>query len=163
MDTPQSTSQQPDDKPAKQPRVRKPKSPAQRKGSYIINIVLNIAFLYVANHLVAWKAQFIIADKWTSVLGIVTTSIVINLIINAIFLVMDPKPVYYLGKLVADGYGIYVGIRMHQVFPFDFNGFFQSGWLNSVFPWLIIVGIVGICIAILVRTVRFISGKEIYD
>lgn len=96
------------------------------------------------------------------VADIVKFSIYLNIALYIFFILDDKKYPYYFGKLAMNGVGFYVGVRMFQVFPFDFNYLFGWGWLNSVFPWLIIIGLVGVFIDTLVRTARLVSGKEIY-
>lgn len=142
---------------------RAAKSKASRRIGYVFVIAFSLIFLWIINNFQAWDWIFI-TDEWSQVDQVVRYSIYLNIIVNAVFVFMDGRLLYFVGRLVTDGFGIYVSVRMFQVFPFNFKNLFGGWeWANAVFPWLIILGIVGIGIAIVVRTVRLMSGKNIYD
>ncbi|PIS43010.1 MAG: hypothetical protein COT24_00525 [Candidatus Kerfeldbacteria bacterium CG08_land_8_20_14_0_20_40_16] len=149
--TPPTTSQNPTQQ----------KKPKNRKPGYIVNVVLNILFLYVANHLIVWEAQFI-KGEWAQVLGIINVSIIMNLIAYALFVLYDGRLFYLVSRSALDVVSFIVGYRLYKVFPFDFNGFFEMGWLNEVVPYLLILGMVGIIISLIVRVARFAGNKNIY-
>lgn len=144
-------------------KKKKGKSPTARRVGYAFGIAFGFLFLWIIGNIDDWGWKFITAE-WSQVEGIVRTSIIIDLIAYGIFLISDGKVLYYLGKLISNAFSFYVGIRMFQVFPFDFNELFSGwGWLNTVLPILIILGLVGLGIALVVRTVKLALGKEIYD
>lgn len=144
-------------------KEKKPKSPVARRFGYLIAIVFTVLFLWIINNFQEWGWTFITSD-WSQVDQIVHWSIYLSLIVYGMFILYDQKPFYFFGRLAMDGFSIYVGIRMYQVFPFDFNEFWGGWeWMNILFPWIIILGIVGGGIAIIVRAVRFVTGKNIYD
>lgn len=147
----------------KEHKKKKEKTPGMRRVGYVFAILFTVLFLWIVNNVDNWGWQFI-TDEWNEVVDILLLSIYLSIIVYVLFIITDTKFFYYIGKLVTDGFSIYVGIRMYQVFPFDFNYLFGGwGWLNNVFPWIIIIGIVVAGIMIVVRTVRLFLGKEIYD
>lgn len=142
---------------------KKGKSPTRRRVGYAFGIVCALLFLWLIGNFDNWGWKFI-TDEWSQVDRVVRISIIIDLIAYGVFLVYDGRLVYYLGKLVSNAFSIYVSIQMFQVFPFDFDFLFGGwGWLNSVFPILIILGIGGLGIALIVRTAKLAAGKNIYD
>jgi len=143
------------------PTPTQQKKPKSRKPGYIVNVVLNILFLYVANHLIAWEAQFI-TGEWAQVLGIINVSIIMNIAAYALFVFYDGRLFYLASRSALDVVSFIVGYRLYKVFPFDFNGFFEMGWLNEVVPYLLILGMVGIVISMIVRVARFVGNKNIY-
>lgn len=144
-------------------KKKKGKSPAARRVGYAIGIAFGFLFLWIVGNVDDWGWKFI-TDEWSQMEGLIRTSIIIDLVTYGVFLIADGKVLYYLGKLVSNAFSFFVGIRMFQVFPFDFNELFGGwGWLNTVAPILIILGLVALGIALVVRTVKLAAGKEIYD
>ncbi|MFA6909219.1 MAG: hypothetical protein WC289_05065 [Patescibacteria group bacterium] len=150
------------DQPSEQPvESTQPKPKPGRKFGYIISIIFNIAFYYIANNLLSWNAQFI-TDQWSEVLDIMNISIIVNIIGFAIFVIFDRRLFYFLVRSGMDVLSLIVSYRVYTVFPFDFNGLWNMGWLNSVFPWVLIIGIIGIVLGIIVRTAKFAANKNIH-
>ncbi len=144
-------------------KKKKEKGPMARRVGYAIGIVFAFLGLWVINNFQEWGWRFI-TDEWSQVDQIVHYSIYLSLMVYGAFILYDQKRFYYAGRLAMDGFGIYVGVRMYQVFPFDFQYLFGGwDWLNAVFPWVIIIGIIGGVIAIVVRTAKLLAGKNIYD
>lgn len=141
----------------------KKKSPCKRRVAYIFGVFFSLLFLWIIGNFDNWEWKFITKD-WGQIVDIVRYSIYLSIVMYAVFIVYDKKLFYYLGRLVMDAVSIYVSIRMYQVFPFDFKYLFDGWeWLNSVFPWVLIIAIVGISIGIIVRTGKLLIGKNIYD
>lgn len=63
-----------------------------------------------------------------------------------------------LADLVTAAFGLAVGLRMWEVFPFDFTGYATdwSGFVNVV----LIIGIVATGIAIIVSLVKLLAGSQ---
>lgn len=140
---------------------KKEKSRPARIFGYIINVVIHAVMLYIANNLLNWGVQFIL-PTWADVLGAVRFSFILSIVAYATLIFYDGRGFYYLLRTVMEVVGIYVSYRLVTVFPFDFNGFYHQDWLNDVFPVVLWVGIVGLVISIIVRTVRLAADKNIY-
>jgi hypothetical protein len=141
-------------------KKKKGKSPVARRVGYAFGIFFSLLCLWVISNIDNWGWRFI-TDEWSQVAGIVRTSIIVDVICYGLFMIIDFKVVFYIGKLVMDVFSFLVGVRMFQVFPFDFSG--GWGWLNGVLPVVIILGLVAVGIAFVVRTAKLAAGKEIYD
>lgn len=137
------------------------KSRPGRISGYIINIAINAAMLYVASNLLRWEAQFIL-PSWSDVLGVIKFSFWLNIAAYATFIFYDGRGYYYLARTAMDAVSLYVTYRLIVVFPFDFDGFYHQKWLNDVFPYLLWLCLFGLAIAMIVRTVRLVAGKNIY-
>ena len=152
-----------EEKEAKAKKKKKKKSPAMRRASYIFGIFFAILFLWIINNYenLGWK---FITQDFDQVVDIVRFSIYLSIIVYGLFIFYDKKLFYFLGKLAVDGISIYISVRLFQVFPFDFNHLFGGwGWLNDVFPYLLILGVIVAGISIIVRTGKYMVGKNIYD
>ncbi|MFA5107011.1 MAG: hypothetical protein WC497_01645 [Patescibacteria group bacterium] len=147
--------------PTQKPGNKKEKSRLARISGYVANVIIHAVMLWVAVNLLNWGAQFIL-PTWADVLGIVRFSFILSIVAYATFIFYDGRGYYYLLRTAMDAVSIYVGYRLVTVFPFDFYGFYHQGWLNDAFPYVLWVGIIGLVISIIVRTVRLAANKNIY-
>jgi len=139
---------------------KKGKSPIARRVGYAFGILFALLFLWIINSYEAWGWTFI-TNELSQVEGIIRASIIADLVVFGVLIILDPRILFYLGKLVTDVFSIIVGVRVFQVFPFDFTG--KWNWIDSLLPVLIGIGIGVAAIAIIVRTVKLSAGKEVYD
>lgn len=137
------------------------KSPQRRRIDYVVTIIINAILLYVANNLLVWEAQFL-KHEWADVLPAVNLTLGVTLGINLLFLFYDGRGFYFVARTFSDAVSIYATYRVWRVFPFDFHGFFELGWLNPVMKIVLPFAIFGIAVAIIVRAVRFAMNKNIY-
>jgi hypothetical protein len=148
-----------------EPLEQHPLPPKKRRHNkridFLISLIVNIIALYIINNLLDWEVQFI-NWKWPQVLGILNTSIIVTIVFYAAFIIYSGKLFYLLGRTIMDIIAIVATYRLYSVFPFDFNGFFEMGWLNAWFPYLLLLGMVGLTIGIIVRAARFMTNKNIY-
>jgi hypothetical protein len=142
------------------PPAPKVKSRSGRIWGYAITAVIHVLLIYIANSLLDWHAQ-LITLRWTEVLGLLNALFALNIVAYGSFIISDGRWYYYLARTILDVVGIAVSYRLVTVFPFDFNGFFELGWLNEVVPILLWLGMVGIVIGIIARTVRLAAGRNI--
>lgn len=135
-----------------------------RRAGYAVLIILNGVFLFVANNLLAWGWPPWLTDDFTSVLPVLNLSIVITMVVNVVYLAYDPPVAKALGDVVTSTMSLVVGIRMWQVFPFDFTGYAWD-W-DTIVRWIIGIGIVATAMAIiggLVRLTRIAVGRGVDD
>lgn len=144
-----------------EPTSKKSKTRSGRIWGYAITAVIHILLIYIANNLLGWHAQ-LINQRWTEVLGILNFSFALNIIVYGSFIINDKRIYYYIARMILDVVGIIVSYRLFVVFPFDFQGFFELGWLNEVFPILLWLGIVGLVIGMIARTVKLAAGRNIH-
>ena len=132
--------------PARRPPV------ATRRIGYVIAAAINTALMYAINVWPGWQTVPFLTDATHRVLGLVTFSLAMSLIVNVIFLFADPPWVKAFGNLVTAGIGLAVLVRVFQVFPFDFT--------TSSFDWGLLIRVVmgvGIAGAALGVLVGFVS------
>ncbi|HEX6485922.1 MAG TPA: hypothetical protein VF012_04380 [Nocardioidaceae bacterium] len=133
------------------PKTRKPPSPAARRTGYVFSILINAALLFGINVWPGWDILPFLSDDFTKVVGLVNVSLWVSLAVQVVYLFHDAKPVKPLLDVVTLAVSIVVGIRMWQVFPFDFGD--QTFDWELLFRILLGVGIVGMGIAIIVNLV----------
>lgn len=133
------------------PKTRKQPSVAARRTGYVFSIVISAALLFGINVWPGWDVLPFLTNDFTQVLGLVNLSIAISLVAQVVYLFRDGRPVKQIGDIVTLAVNIVVGIRMWQVFPFDFGA--QTFDWELLFRILLGVGIVGMGIAIIVNIV----------
>ncbi len=125
---------------------------AGRKVGYAVLILLNGVFLFIANNLLTWGWPPWLTDDFETVLPTLDLAIVVSMIANVVYLAYDPPWVRASGDIVTTTLSLVVGIRMWQVFPFDFTGYTWS-WDTPV-RWVIGLGIAATAIALVVGVSR---------
>ncbi|GAA0504863.1 hypothetical protein Ade02nite_70850 [Paractinoplanes deccanensis] len=121
--------------------------PTGRRTGYVIAAAVDAALLYVINRWPGWDAvPFLTADT-TQVLLAVNLSLVVGVVVNAVWIIHDPRWLTALGGLATTGAGLIALIRIWEVFPFSFTGGFDWALVTRV---MLVVGIAGSMIAMIV-------------
>ena len=132
--------------------------PAARRSGYVVAAVLNGVVLYLVNRRPGWDALPFLTPETTQVLGLVNASIIAGLVTNLVYLFADPPRLRSLGDLVTTGIALAAMVRIWQVWPISFEpGGFP--W-DTVFRWLVAIGIVGSAIGIVVALVTLVRGTH---
>lgn len=127
------------------------RSTASRRAGHLIAATLLGVFLFLLNGEPGWRDIPFLTGDTAQVIGLVNVSLIVSLVANLLYAGFDRRWLKNLGDLVTTGIGLIVLIRIWQVFPFDFTGY----W----FDWplliriLLIVGIAGSAIGLLVHAV----------
>ncbi len=133
------------------PKAKKKHTTAESAATVVVTLIL----IWVVRSVEGWHIPFIL-DSWDRVLPLLTASLIVSLVVHALFLIYRPAIFVYLGKTAADIMSILVSARFLTVFPFDF-GLVGIEVLNLIARIGLIVSIVGIVIGMIVRTVTLIS------
>lgn len=136
---------------------RRPSVAARRSG-YIVAAAVNGLVLYLVNRRPGWEALPFLTPDMTKVLWLVNASILAGIVTNLVYLFADPPRLRSLGDLVTTGIGLAAMVRIWQVWPisFDSGGF---PW-DTVFRWIVAIGIVGSAIGMVVALVTLVRGTH---
>jgi hypothetical protein len=135
--------------------VRRP-SLAGRRFGYLLAAAINAVILYLVNGRPGWQALDFLTGDTNRVLGLLTFSLVVGIVVNLVYVGYDPPWLLAAGNLVTTAIGIAVLARIWQVFPFDFG--------DASFDWallirvLLVVGVGGAAIGVVVYTVSLIRA-----
>lgn len=122
------------------------------RAGYVVGVAVNAVMLWVAHQLLGWGWPGFLTSDFDRILGVLSASFVAGIVVNAVFLVNDRGRVKPLGDLVTAVFGVLVGLRTWDVFPFDFSGYDHNwSWLVRTF---LVVAVVGSAIAVLVNLVK---------
>ena len=127
-----------------------------RRVGYVVAVLVNAAVLYAVNVWPGWQALPFLTEDMRLVLGLVNASMLVSIVANMVYFLVDPRWLKALGDIVTTAVGIAALVRMWQVFPFDFSG--------SSFDWALVVRVAmgvaigGSAIALVVAFVSFVKS-----
>lgn len=121
---------------ARQPRATR----APATTGYLGSVIVNAVILCLINVAPGWEVLPVLTPETNQVLGLVNASFVATIVTNVVYLFVDARPVRALGGIVTTAIGLAAGLRIWQVFPFDFTG--------SSYDWTLVTRVVlGVSIA----------------
>lgn len=138
------------------PPVRMP-TPVRRFG-HLVAAMANVVLLWVAHQLLDWGWPGFLTEEFELVLGLVTASFIASIVVNLALAVRPGGRFRVLTDLVTAGFGLAVGLRMLEVFPFDFSGY-ANDW-SGLATLAIVVGILATGIAIVVNLFKLAMGPN---
>jgi hypothetical protein len=142
----------------RQPLLRPDERSALRRFGYLVAAFVNGLLLWVSHQLLDWGWPAFLTEEFEQVLGVITLSFVASIGVNLIRVGDDRGRVYAATELVTAAFGVVVGVRVWEVFPFDFRAY-ATDWTWLV-RWVLIVAIVGSAIAVIVNLVRLVTGHD---
>ncbi len=134
--------------------------PKNRKPGYFATIVVNAIMVVVANKVLDWNIEQI-TSTWQDLLPLLNILFVATMFAYFCLLIYDPPRLYFLARTLLDGFGIYVFYRVFATFPFNFSTLNLS-WFDTFIRYAILVGIGITIVAVVVRAVRLVIGKNVY-
>jgi hypothetical protein len=128
----------------------------QRAG-YVIAIIVDAMLIYVVGNLLEWDVLPFLTSDFERVSSAIVTSLVAGIVVNAIWLLHDPRWLRSLGQIVILVVGLVALARLWQVFPFDFSSYgFDWGVVARI---MLAVAIVGSGLGILGEVVK-LAGRS---
>jgi hypothetical protein len=126
---------------------------ASRRFGYAVSILIDLALWYGVLVWPGWSVLPFLTPATELVLPIVITSFIVGALVNVVWFVHDPAWLRALGNLVTTMVAVAVGVRVWEVFPFDFGA--AEGWPLLV-RVLLGLGIVGALIGALTWFIVFV-------
>ncbi len=130
---------------------------AGRRIGYAVAILVNLALLWIINIWPGWQAAPFVTPTAVDVVPLINASIVVTILANLMYIVVDGTRVKAAGEIVTGLFGVAVSGALLTVFPFDFAAY--------AFPWepvvriVLVVALFGTCVAVLVNLVRLVRGR----
>lgn len=125
------------------------------KPGYVVSIAIDIALLYVAHNVLRWGVSFI-TPAWSGVLWAIDLSLGASIAASVLLLVYDRPWFKHLLQIVTSIPAFVSTYVVYRAFPFSF----ARPWLTTGLRVLLIVGLVGLVIAVVVNLVQMITGKK---
>jgi hypothetical protein len=143
------------------PARRQRPSVASRRFGYALGIAINVLFIFFINEWPGWQQVPFLTDATNDVLPLVNASLVIGAVVNAIYLIGDPRWLKALGDAFTAVVSFAVILVVLRVFPFDFSAYsFDWAMLVTVMLWVGLIGSAVAVVANLVTMVRELGGIE---
>ncbi len=127
----------------------------EEKWGYFGTIIFSLIFYYIVNNLLNWHIYFI-TSAFNEVLWIINLSILATIIGNGLLILYSPIRFMHAIKIIINIISFIAVYIVYKVFPFNFyNSFYNWG-----FNILLILGLIGIVIAILIEIYLLIVKKQ---
>ena len=139
--------------PTHEPQLRAPTH--VRRIGYVIAAAANVVLLWVAHQLLDWGWPAFLTEGFEEVLGLVTASFIASIVVNLALAVHHGARFRALTDIVTAAFAMAVGLRLWDVFPFDFTGY-ETDWSPYLHVGFIVV-IAAIGIAIVVNLVKLVA------
>lgn len=130
-------------------------SPTGRRFGYAAAAVVNAGLLFVVTNLLEWDLLPFLTNDFDRVVPIISVSLVATIVVNLIYLFFDPDWFKSLSQIGLLGISMAATVRMYRIFPFDFSAY-EIDWA-TVTRVLLILGMVGIVVAIVVEAVKLVT------
>jgi hypothetical protein len=130
------------------PPRAKPRPPrGARVVGYLIAAAINVALLWFVIVTPGWRWLPFLTEDFSRVVGLVSLSFVIAVLINLVYVAVDPVWMKRLGDAITTAVGFVVMLLLLQVFPFDFGS--QWAWVHTALRVFLILGCVGAAIGVI--------------
>jgi hypothetical protein len=137
--------------------VTAPPKPRQsiglRRFGYVVAIAVNVALIFVVNEWPGWATVSFLTPETETVIPIINASLVIAIVVNAVYLISDPRWLRAMGDAVTAAVSFFVILVVMRVFPFDFSDYsFDWAMLVQV---MLAVGLLGSLVGVIANLVAF--------
>lgn len=122
---------------------------------YVVAAAVNGGLLWVAHRLLDWGWPGFLTDDFELVLGLVTASLIASIVVNLALAVHHRGRFRVFSDIVTAAFALAVGVRMWEVFPFDFAGY-ATDWSGLVRVALG-VGVAATGIAIIANLAKLVT------
>ena len=129
---------------------------AAKRVGYLAAAACSAVLLWVSHQLLDWGWPAFLTDDFRQVLGLVTASLVVSIVVNLALALYDGGRFRALTELVTSAFGLLVLLRVLEVFPFDF-GSYATDWSGHAHGLLILlIAVTGL--AMVVNLVTLVAG-----
>lgn len=132
-----------------------------KKGEYIAGIIFNLIFYFILSRLDDWSITWL-NENYHIVVLIMKVNIIIQV---AGFLILLLKPatiLFYLVRIIMEAAGLVPLVMLYYLYPFNFEGYHNLGWLDKLLPFIFILAfIIGLIqvITLIIRLIFSIKKK----
>lgn len=141
---------------ARRPRAKPRPSAAARRFGYVVAAAVNVAFWVVIHVWPGWQEAPFLTSATEDVLPWVDAQIAASIVVNAVWLLVDPRWLRALGEMITAAVGVAAVARILTVFPFSFDddGVPWEQWVR----FALVVALVGTAIGVLANLVAFVRA-----
>lgn len=134
-------------------RTRPTSPPRAPRGArifgYLVAGVIQLALLWAVNVNPGWRAAPFVTEEAAALVWLVNLSLLAGFLVNIGYVLYDAPRFRKLGDAATAGISLVVLVRLLQVFPFDFDGWWSGS--ATAARALLILAILGCAIAVLVN------------
>ncbi|MCX6288042.1 MAG: hypothetical protein NTY96_13100 [Bacteroidetes bacterium] len=122
-------------------RWHREKEYRNRRTEFVSSIVFNLIALFVLYKLPDWHLGFI-TGKYGAVMYILLFSCLIQIGGNLLMLLLNFRSIRYISGIFMEAASFLAQITLYYIYPLDFSNYPGLGWIDIIFPWILIIGMV---------------------
>ncbi|MCX6280399.1 MAG: hypothetical protein NTU51_00365 [Bacteroidetes bacterium] len=122
-------------------RWHRQKEYRSQRAEFISSIVFNLIALVVLYKLPDWHPGFL-TEKYGVVMYILMFSCLVQVGGNLLILFLEFRFLTYLSRIFMEAASFLAQITLYYIYPLDFSNYPGLGWIDMVFPWILIIGMV---------------------
>lgn len=131
---------------------------AARRFGYTLAALINLAMLFVANHLLEWGWPPWLTGEFERVLPLLSVSLVVAAAWNVAWIAYDAAWFKSIGNIVQASISWFVTLRLLQVFPFDFSAY-DVDWA-TVTRGILVLALLGVSIGLVAESVKLLRAAR---
>jgi len=122
-------------------RCHREKQFRNRRAEFISSVVFNLIALVIIYKIPDWHFGFITA-KYGAVMYILIFSCLVQIGGNLLMLLLDFRLIRYISGIIMEAASFLAQITLYYIYPLDFSNYPGLRWIDVVFPWLLIIGMI---------------------
>ena len=133
--------------------TRERQTVGMRRFGYAVAVAINVALIFMINEWPGWSSVPFLTNATETVIPILNAALVISIVVNAVYLIADPRWLRALGDAATAVVSFIVIVVTIRVFPFDFTAYtFDWAMLTRV---ILGVGLIGCVVGVIANLVTF--------
>jgi hypothetical protein len=141
-----------------EPKPRPPR--AARVFGYGLAAAINAALIWIVNVAPGWRWVPFLSEEFASVLGLVTLSLLVGLLLNLAYVAYDPQWFRHLGEAASAGIASVVLLQLFRVFPFDLGTW---TWVPGPLRIVLVIACVATAIGALANLAMALRDLALHD
>ena len=126
-----------------------------RRSEFVSSIVMNLIALVILYKIPDWHLGFI-TSKYGAVMYILILCTIVQIGGNLLMMLLDFRVLRHLLGIFMEAASFLVQITLYYFYPLDFSNYPGFGWINVVFPWILIIGMIISAVKVLSYTWKLI-------
>ena len=122
-------------------RWHREKQYRNRRAEFVTSLVFNLIALVILYKIPDWHFGFITA-KYGVVMYILIFSCIVQIGGNLLMLILDIPSIRYFSGIFMEAASFLAQITLYYVYPLDFSNYPGLSWIDIIFPWILIIGMV---------------------
>ena len=131
----------------------------KRRAEDISSIVLNIIAIIILYKLPDWNPGWLTA-KYNTVMYVLVLNCVLQVAGNIFTFILDYRAIRCIAGMIMEAGSFVAQISLYFIYPLDFSNYPGWTWIDTVFPWLLIIGMIVSAVKAISYLWKLIVGRK---